>query len=105
MSARAVSGSLPFAGLRVIEICDTPAGEQLGKLVADLGGEVIKIEPPEGVLSRRTGPFRTGTSESLAFLTYNSSKRSVVLSDSPADRAVRDQLIAGADVLLTTGSP
>jgi hypothetical protein len=29
-AARALSGSLPFAGLRVVELCDTPAGEQLG---------------------------------------------------------------------------
>ena len=109
-SARAISGTLPFAGLRVIEICDNPAGEQLGKLVADLGGEVVKVEPPEGVSSRRLGPFRAGadgvpTEESLAFTTYNSSKRSIVLGDGAADRSVRDQLIAGSDVLLTTGSP
>ena len=109
-SARALSGALPFAGLRVIEICDNPAGEQLGKLVADLGGEVVKVEPPEGVSSRRLGPFRAGadgvpTDDSLAFATYNSSKRSIVLGDSAADRSVRDQLIAGSDVLLTTGSP
>lgn len=109
-TARVVAGTLPFAGLRVVELCDTPAGEQLGKLVADLGGEVVKVEPPEGVRSRRQGPFRaeadgTPTRESLAFLTYNSSKRSVVLSDSSADRALRDRLIADADVLLTTGSP
>ncbi len=109
MSTRHLSGTLPFSGLRVVELCDTPAGEQLGKLVADLGAEVVKVEPPEGVSSRRTGPFRTvagvPTSESLAFWTYNSSKRSVVLSDSDADRALRDRLVASADVLLTTGSP
>lgn len=109
-AARALSGSLPFAGLRVIEVCDTPAGEQLGKLVADLGAEVVKVEPPGGVSSRRMGPFRsaadgTPTAESLAFWTYNSSKRSVVLGDTAHDRALRDRLIEGADVLLTTGSP
>ena len=108
--ARVLSGSLPFAGLRVVELCDTPAGEQLGKLVADLGGEVVKVEPPEGVASRRQGPFRHGpdgapTTESLAFWSYNSSKRSVVLGDGPEDRAVRDRLIGTADVLLTTDSP
>ena len=109
-TAHALSGSLPFTGLRVVELCDTPAGEQLGKLVADLGAEVVKVEPPQGASSRRHGPFRTGpdgspTDESLAFVTYNSSKRSVVLGDGPEDRAVRDRLIASADVLLTTGSP
>jgi crotonobetainyl-CoA:carnitine CoA-transferase CaiB-like acyl-CoA transferase len=109
-AARALAGALPFAGLRVVELCDTPAGEQLGKLVADLGGEVVKVEPPDGVASRRRGPFRTGpdgvaTDESLAFVTYNSSKRSVVLDDDGEGRALRDRLVAGADVLLTTGSP
>jgi crotonobetainyl-CoA:carnitine CoA-transferase CaiB-like acyl-CoA transferase len=109
-SATVLSGTLPFAALRVVELCDTPAGEQLGKLVADLGAEVIKVEPPGGVTSRRHGPFRNGpdgrpSDQSLAFWSYNSSKRSVVLGDSAADRDVRDRLIASADVLLTTGSP
>jgi crotonobetainyl-CoA:carnitine CoA-transferase CaiB-like acyl-CoA transferase len=103
--ARAVSGTLPLTGLSVVELCDTPAGEYTGKLLADLGAEVVKVEPPGGVTSRRHGPWIEGTDTSLAFWAYNTSKRSVVLDDSPADRATRDRLIARADVLLSTTAP
>jgi crotonobetainyl-CoA:carnitine CoA-transferase CaiB-like acyl-CoA transferase len=103
--ARTVAGTLPLAGLSVVELCDTPAGEYTGKLLADLGAEVVKVEPPGGVTSRRHGPWIDGTDTSLAFWAYNTSKRSVVLDDSPAGRATRDRLIARADVLLATTAP
>ena len=95
----------PLSDLIVVERCDTPAGEYTGKLVADLGAEVIKVEPPGGVSSRRQGPFIEGTESSLAFWAYNTSKRSVVLDDSPAGRATLDELIARADVLIGTAAP
>lgn len=107
-AAEQPTGRLPFEGLRVVELCETPAGEQVGKLIADLGAEVLKIEPPEGSRSRRQGPVAegaAGTEASLSFWTYNTSKRSVVLGSSPADHALRDRLIARADVLLSTLSP
>jgi crotonobetainyl-CoA:carnitine CoA-transferase CaiB-like acyl-CoA transferase len=103
--ARVVAGELPLSGLRVVELCDTPAGEHTGKLLADLGAEVLKVEPPAGATSRRHGPYVEGTDVSLAFWAYNTSKRSVVLDDSPAGRAARDRLIARADVLLVTTPP
>src|SRR4051794_1325743 len=103
--ARVVTGELPLSGLRVVELCDTPAGEYTGKLLADLGAEVVKVEPPGGAASRRHGPYVEGTDVSLAFWAYNTSKRSVVLDDSPAGRAARDRLIARADVLLATTPP
>lgn len=107
---RAVTGTLPLAGLTVVELCDTPAGEYTGKLLADLGADVVKVEPPGGVRSRHTGPFLEGpdgadTATSLAFWACNTSKRSVVLDDSPAHRAVLDRLIARADVLVDTAAP
>lgn len=98
--------STPYTGLRVIEVADDPAGEYTGKLVADLGADVVKVEPPEGAASRRTGPYaegQTGPDASLAFRAYNSSKRSIVLSDSDPDRAELRRLVLAADVLLTTG--
>ena len=101
-------GKLPFADLPVVELADTPAGEYTGKLLADLGAEVIKVEPPGGVSSRRHGPY-VGDAEdpdaSLAFWAYNTSKRSVVLGDSEPERAALDRLIARADVLVGTASP
>jgi len=104
-----VGPSPAFAALRVVEFADDPAGEFAGKLLADLGADVVKVEPPDGVASRHVGPFADGRDgdrdASLSFWTYNTSKRSVVLGDSVGDLTRRDELIATADVLLTTWTP
>src|SRR2546430_1191669 len=70
-----------LAGLRVIEIADERA-EYAGLLLAGLGAEVIKIEPPEGNATRRIGPFladEPGLERSLFFWNSNRNKKSVVL--------------------------
>src|SRR6202022_2525376 len=92
-----------LAGLRVIEIADERA-EYAGLLLAGLGAEVVKIEPPEGNATRRIGPFfedRPGLERSLFFWNYNRNKKSVVL-DLREAHAVEHllRLIAGADILL-----
>jgi crotonobetainyl-CoA:carnitine CoA-transferase CaiB-like acyl-CoA transferase len=46
----------PLSGLRVLELADQ-TGQFCGKLLGDLGADVIKIEPPGGELCRRIGPF------------------------------------------------
>jgi crotonobetainyl-CoA:carnitine CoA-transferase CaiB-like acyl-CoA transferase len=46
-----------LGGLKVIELAGDPAGEMVGKLLALLGAEVIKVEPPEGSPTRLVGPF------------------------------------------------
>ena len=99
---------LVFSGLTVVEISDDPAGEYTGKLFADQGATVIKVEPEGGVASRRTGPWAGGVEDvdhSLNFWTYNTSKQSVVLADDEAGLRERDALIADADIVLTTGRP
>jgi crotonobetainyl-CoA:carnitine CoA-transferase CaiB-like acyl-CoA transferase len=97
-----------FTALKVVELADDPGGEYTGKLLADLGADVIKIEPLGGVSARRTGPFAgdvPGPDTSLSYWTYNTSKRSVVLADDEAGRHARDTLIGRADVLITTDGP
>src|SRR4051794_27562266 len=96
-----------FAALRVVELADDPAGEFTGKLLADLGADVVKIEPPAGSPTRQVGPFADddGADASLTFWTYNTSKRSVVLDESPEGLRTRDELIDTADVLLTGWTP
>lgn len=98
-----------FAGLRVVELADDPAGEFAGKLLADLGADVVKVEPPNGAPSRRIGPYETGhdgdLDASLNFWSYNTGKRSAVLDASAAQLQARDELIATAEVLLTTWTP
>lgn len=99
---------LIFNGLVIVEITDDPAGEYTGKLFADQGATVIKIEPVGGVAGRRIGPWAEGIEDpdhSLTFWTYNTSKQSVVLADDDEGRARRAELIATADLLLTTGRP
>jgi crotonobetainyl-CoA:carnitine CoA-transferase CaiB-like acyl-CoA transferase len=92
-----------LSGLRVIEIADERA-EYTGLLLAGLGAEVVKIEPPEGNATRRIGPFledQPGLERSLFFWNYNRGKQSVVLDlrEAPArERLLR--LLEGADVLL-----
>src|SRR5580700_5844494 len=92
-----------LAGLRVIEIADERA-EYAGLLLAGLGAEVIKIEPPEGNATRRIGPFlddEPGLERSLYFWNYNRNKKSVVLDLGAAPgREHLLHLLGGADVLL-----
>jgi crotonobetainyl-CoA:carnitine CoA-transferase CaiB-like acyl-CoA transferase len=92
-----------LAGLRVIEIADERA-EYCGLLLAGLGAEVIKIEPPEGNATRRIGPFlgdEPGLERSLFFWNYNRNKKSVVLDlrERPAQEHLL-RLLDGADILL-----
>ena len=94
----------PYSGLRVVEIAGDPAGEQLGKLLADMGAEVTKVEPAQGSPTRSIGPFVDDVADpdgSLTFWYYNTGKRSVVREDG---QPLTD-LLADADVLISTLRP
>src|SRR5580700_4755275 len=92
-------------GIRVIEVADE-LGEYCGKLLAGLGAEVIKVEPPGGERTRTYGPFaddEPGPDRSLYFWHYNYGKRSVVIDlDDALGLTQFRQLLASADVLLDT---
>jgi benzylsuccinate CoA-transferase BbsE subunit len=93
----------------VVELAGDPAGEMVGKLLAELGADVIKVEPPEGSPTRSIGPFVDGhvdNDHSLTFWYYNTNKRSAVIDYRTVegqDALVR--LVAGADVCITTLRP
>src|SRR5579859_1727960 len=91
-------------GIRVLEWCDTTAGAFCGKLLADLGAEVIKVEAPGGDPSRRDGPFPPGMvsdETSGRFLYLNTGKRSVALDTASADgRGRMRDLVLQADVVI-----
>jgi len=97
-------------GLRVIEINTTNAAAYAGKLMADLGADVVKIEPPgHGDPSRALGPFPDGVphpEKSGLFLYLNCNKRSVALdlAGEPGAEALR-KLLEGADVLIQDFHP
>ena len=100
----------PYEGLRVIELAEDPAGEILGKLMAEQGADVVKVEPPAGAPSRRIGPFHDDIADvdrSLTFWYYNTNKRSVVLDldSSLADRDLFRGLAASADILIEDFRP
>ncbi|MBN9112210.1 MAG: CoA transferase [Pseudonocardia sp.] len=78
---------LPLAGVRVVETTDR--AEMCGRFLADLGAEVVKVEPPGGSPTRSRGPFHAGTS--LAFAVRNVNKCSVELD--PDDEAGRRDLL------------
>ncbi|KMK65100.1 putative acyl-CoA transferase/carnitine dehydratase [Puniceibacterium sp. IMCC21224] len=90
-------------GVRVLETCDE-LGEYCGLLLAGMGADVIKIEPPEGEVTRRIGPFyedRDDLENSLFFWAYNRDKKSVTLDlESSQGRAEYLRLSATADVVL-----
>ncbi len=98
----------PLAGLRVLELADEK-GQFCGKLLGDLGADVVKIEPPGDEPCRHVGPFlddRPHPERSLSFWYYNTSKRGITLNLTTADgRALFRRLAAGADVILETFRP
>ena len=89
-------------GLRIIEIGDL--GEVAGKLLADAGADVIRVEPPGGAPSRHTGPFpgdRPDTNSSLHWAHFNTSKRGITLDIETADGlALWWRLVEGADAVI-----
>jgi len=97
-------GSLPQADLRVVEIASDVAGEMTGRLLAQMGADVLKVEPVTGSPTRAIGPFagdEQGPNRSLTFWYYNASKQSVSLEpDRAGDDARLEELIGEADVLL-----
>ncbi|HMN20416.1 MAG TPA: CoA transferase [Ottowia sp.] len=96
--------SLPLTGVRVIEFCSTAAGPFSAMLLADMGADVIKVEPPDGDGLRNWPPLADGYSENFASLNRN--KRSVVLDLKQADDlALARRLIRDADVLVENNRP
>jgi CoA:oxalate CoA-transferase len=88
-----------LGGIRVVEFGNLIAGPYAGMLLADLGAEVIKIEPTRGELGRGFGPYLNG--ESVFFMAVNRGKRSLAVD--PKNDEIRpwlDRLVAGADVVV-----
>jgi len=101
--------NVPLDGLRVVEIADEISGPYCGKLFADLGADVTKIEGPEGDSLRRWGPFPGGEPDPDRcglFEYLNAGKRGAVLDITCASQAaIARELIADADVLVDALAP
>lgn len=97
-------GTGPLAGVRVLDLTQALAGPFCTMLLADLGADVVKIEPPAGDMTRFSGPFtREDTEHAYGgyFASINRNKRSVVLDlKEPRDRDLLLGLVDGADALV-----
>jgi crotonobetainyl-CoA:carnitine CoA-transferase CaiB-like acyl-CoA transferase len=94
----------PLAGIRVIELANFIAGPLCGTLLADMGADVIKVEPPKGDMARATPPLRNG--ESASFAALNRNKRSLVLDlKQPEACDILRKLAARSDALVEAYRP
>ena len=100
--------SSALAGIRVLDLSGL-AGQYCGKQFADLGADVILIEPVMGSPVRRDGPFvddRVHIEFSLPFAYFNAGKRGMAIDlDRPEGQRILRQLADGADLIIETEKP
>lgn len=93
---------------RVLDL-STERGFLCGQILGDLGADVIKIEPADGVAARQAPPFlkdQPGPDNSISWLAFNRNKRGITLNlDSEEGRALLRRLAAKADVLIESENP
>jgi len=93
----------PLVDLRVVDMADEKA-ELCGRLMADLGADVVRVEPPGGATSRRLPPLVDG--ESLSFEVRNANKRGAVVDVATGEgRDALLGLLATADIWIETSRP
>jgi crotonobetainyl-CoA:carnitine CoA-transferase CaiB-like acyl-CoA transferase len=93
----------PLGGIRVIDMAEG-SGEMCGRVLADLGADVIRVEPPRGAASRTQAPLHDGVS--LKFVTQNAGKRGVVVDHTTSDGRERLlRLLDRADIWIETARP
>jgi crotonobetainyl-CoA:carnitine CoA-transferase CaiB-like acyl-CoA transferase len=99
--------ALPLSGIRVLDVSQVMAGPFCCMLLADMGADVIKVEPPgTGDSTRQSMGFRMQGSDSPGFLALNRNKRSITLDlKTEADREVLYALVKTADVLVENARP
>ncbi len=91
-----------LARLRVLDLCNGEA-DTVTRLLADLGADVVKVEPPGGSAARAQQPTLDGVS--IPFALHNANKRSIVLDPaSEVDRRRLTDLAGAADILVDSGS-
>jgi len=99
---------LPLAGICVLELAQGIAGPFCGKLLAEFGAQLIKVEPSTGDITRHQAPFANDYPDaegSLLYLYLNMAKRSITLSlDCRAGVRLLVALMQHADVIITDQS-
>jgi benzylsuccinate CoA-transferase BbsE subunit len=106
--AEAKAADTALGDLRVLDLAG-PMGLYCTKQLADLGADVIKVEPPGGDPSRSVGPFyhdEPDPEKSLYWFHFNTSKRSITLNIEAADgKDIVRRLVAKADIMVETFPP
>lgn len=96
-----ISRQLPLSGVRVVEFSHMVMGPTCGMILADLGAEVVKIEPPGGDKTRNLPGLGIGF-----FRSFNRNKKSMVLDiNTPEGRATAADLIGASDVVIENFRP
>jgi crotonobetainyl-CoA:carnitine CoA-transferase CaiB-like acyl-CoA transferase len=99
----------PFRALKIVECGQGISAAFAAKLLADLGADVIKVEPPQGDLTRQRGPFpdeRPDLEKSGLFTYLNVNKRGVVADlASAGGREAVSRLLESADILIHNVAP
>ena len=100
---------LPVLPFKVLDL--TEGGHNLcGRLLGDMGADVVRVEPPGGSPTRLRGPFASGAKDllqhSLYWAAYNSNKRGITLDiSSQKGQEILSKLISESDVILESFSP
>ncbi len=95
----------PLTGIRVVDLADEK-GELCGRLLAEWGADVVRVEPPQGAVSRRLPPFAADGKTSLYFAVRNAGKRGIVLDLTSADgQRELHTLLDEADILVESSQP
>jgi len=99
----------PLEGVRIVELAGGVAGPFAGRILADVGADVVKVEPPGGDPARREGPFPGDVPDperSGAFLYLNTNKRALVARhDLEGDRALLAAMLDAADLVIEGEAP
>jgi crotonobetainyl-CoA:carnitine CoA-transferase CaiB-like acyl-CoA transferase len=102
-------GQSPFSAIKIVECGEGVSAAFATKMLADIGAEVVKVEPPGGDLTRWRGPFPGGQPDpekSGIFVYLNTNKRSVVADlKRPEGRELLARLLANADILIHNVAP
>jgi crotonobetainyl-CoA:carnitine CoA-transferase CaiB-like acyl-CoA transferase len=95
--------------IRIVECGEGVSAAYGAKMIADLGADVVKVEPPGGDLTRRRGPFpgdRPDPEKSGLFIYLNTNKRGAIADlRTPEGRAFLDRLLTDADILIHNVPP
>ncbi|MEE9198207.1 MAG: CoA transferase, partial [Dehalococcoidia bacterium] len=98
----------PLSPYRVLDLTDE-GGHICGKILADLGADVIKVEPPGGDPARTLGPFHkevSGPERDMGWWAFNINKRGITLDLETSDgREILKRLTSRADLLVESFSP